>query len=66
MGLFDKAKAMVSENTDKVADAVDKGKDMVNEKTEGKYADKLEKADQMIDGQLNKMDESGAEQEVTE
>jgi hypothetical protein len=57
MGFLDKAKDMVAGNKDKVADAVDKGVDMVDEKTDGKYTDKLEKADEMIDGQLDKMGE---------
>ena len=51
MGLFnkrniDKAKALAEKNAAKIAKGVDKATDVVNKKTGGKYADKLEKVDQ--------------------
>ena len=56
MGLFDKfkkstdkAKDLVESQGDKVADGVDKATDLVDDKTGGKYTDKLEKVDDMAD-----------------
>ena len=51
MGLFnkrnlDKAKKLAEKNAAKIAGGVDKATDVVNKKTKGKYADKLEKVDQ--------------------
>ncbi len=56
MGLFDKfkkstdkAKDLVESQGDKIADGVDKATDLVDDKTGGKYTDKLEKVDDMAD-----------------
>ena len=55
MGLMDKIKAMISGNTDKVKEGVEKAGDMVDDKTGGKFGDKVdmaqEKASEMIDKQ---------------
>ncbi|MCB5167640.1 antitoxin [Streptomyces bambusae] len=55
MSLVDKLKGMLGQNADKAKDAVEKGGDMIDEKTGGKYADKVdmaqEKANEFIDGE---------------
>ena len=44
MSIVDKVKEMLGSNADKASDAVDKAGDMVDEKTGGKYADKVDMA----------------------
>ncbi len=55
MSIVDKVKEMLGQNTDKAKDAVDKAGDMLDQKTGGKYADKVDmaqdKAKQFIEGQ---------------
>ena len=46
MGLFDKAKDLAESNKDKIADGVDKATDVVDDKTGGKFTDKLDKVDE--------------------
>jgi antitoxin protein of toxin-antitoxin system len=43
MGLFDKARKLAEEHADKVEQAIDKVADVVDDKTGGKYADKIDK-----------------------
>lgn len=43
MGLLDKAKALLSKNADKVDTAIDKAGDLVDKKTQGKYASHVDK-----------------------
>ena len=43
MGLVDKVKDLLSKNADKVDTAIDKAGDVIDQKTQGKYADKVEK-----------------------
>ncbi|GGK58306.1 antitoxin [Nocardia camponoti] len=43
-GLFDKGKETVEQNADKITGAVDKAGDFIDEKTKGKYSDKIGKA----------------------
>ena len=43
MGLLDKAKDLLGQHEEKVEDALDKVADVVDDKTGGKYADKIEK-----------------------
>jgi len=45
MGIFDKAKSLVTKNKDQVAPGVDKATDVVDDKTGGKHTDHLEKVD---------------------
>jgi len=45
MGLFDKAKNLAKGNADKVAEGVDKATDVVDDKTDGKYSEHLDKVD---------------------
>lgn len=52
MGLLDKrninkAKRLAEKNAAKIAKGVDKATDTVNKKTKGKYADKLQKVDEV-------------------
>lgn len=57
MGLLDKVKGLLMGNADKVKDGLDKAADMIDEKTEGKYSDKIdmaqEKAGDIIDQQAD-------------
>ncbi len=43
MGLFDKARELAGQHSDKVGDAIDKAAGMVDEKTGGRYADHIGK-----------------------
>jgi hypothetical protein len=43
MGLFDKAKKLAEEHADQVTKAIDKVAKVVDDKTGGKYADKIDK-----------------------
>ncbi|MBS1691826.1 MAG: antitoxin [Actinobacteria bacterium] len=43
MGFLDKAKDLLAQNADKVDTAIDKVGDIVDEKTQGKYADTVDK-----------------------
>lgn len=51
MGIFDKAKDFASKNPDKADMAVDKAGDMVDERTGGKYAEHIDKGQDMARGQ---------------
>jgi hypothetical protein len=42
MGLLDKVKGLLGQNSDKVEDAIDKAADAADDKTGGKYADKID------------------------
>lgn len=42
-GLFGKGKDAASKNADKINEAVDKAGDFIDQKTGGKYSDKIEK-----------------------
>lgn len=42
-GLLGKGKQVAAENSEKIGDAVDKAGDFVDDKTGGKYADKVDK-----------------------
>jgi MT0933-like antitoxin protein len=43
MGFLDKVKSLVSENADKVDTVIDKAGDIVDQKTQGKYASQIDK-----------------------
>ncbi|MGL4305013.1 MAG: antitoxin [Mycobacteriaceae bacterium] len=53
-GLADKAKAALAGNADKVGDAVDKVGDFIDSKTDGKFADKIDKVQEMAKGAIEK------------
>ncbi len=58
MGFLDKAKDLVSQNSEKVSEMKTKAADMVDEKTGGKYADKIDQAEDMMDKGIDKLEES--------
>ena len=58
MGLLDKIKGMLGGNVDKVKEGVDKAGDMVDEKTGGKFSDKIDMAEEKI-GEI--LDDSAAD-----
>jgi MT0933-like antitoxin protein len=43
MGFMDKVKGLLSQNSDKVDAAIDKAGDFVDDKTQGKYSDAVDK-----------------------
>ncbi len=42
MGLFDKAKELAEEHPDQVNEGLEKAKDLIGEKTDGKYDDQID------------------------
>ncbi len=50
MGLLDKAKGLLGQHGDKVEGAIDKVADVVDEKTGGKYSDKIDKGAEAAKG----------------
>jgi hypothetical protein len=44
MGFLDDAKKLIDENDDKVDRAIEKAGDLVDDRTDGKYADKVDQA----------------------
>ena len=48
MGMLDKAKEFIDKNDEKIDKAVEKAGDLIDEKTGGKYADKIDKAQDFI------------------
>ncbi|CDP88530.1 MULTISPECIES: antitoxin [Mycolicibacterium] len=54
MGFLDKAKDLLSQNADKVEQAIDKAGDIVDEKTQGKYSQHVDKAQEAAKNALNK------------
>lgn len=55
MGFLDKAKQMARKNSSTIDKAVDKAGDLVDKKTNGKYADKIDKAQQAAKKQARKL-----------
>lgn len=51
MGIFDKAKDLAGQHSDKVDGLVDKGGDMVDERTGGKYAGQVDQGQDFVKGQ---------------
>ncbi|MDH6577759.1 antitoxin [Kitasatospora sp. MAP5-34] len=52
MSMLDKIKSMLSGHEDTVRSGVDKAGDAVNDKTQGKYGDPVDSAEQKINDQL--------------
>jgi hypothetical protein len=54
MGFLDKAKGLIVKNAHKVEGAIDKAADVADDKTDGKYSDKIDagadKAKDIVDG----------------
>jgi uncharacterized protein YjbJ (UPF0337 family) len=55
----DKAKDLVGKNADKITETVGKVTDKIDEKTEGKYHDKLAKVDETVEKTLEKTKRDG-------
>jgi hypothetical protein len=53
MGIFDKAKDALSGQQDKVDAGVEQAGDMVDEKTEGKYAEQVDQGQEMARDKLS-------------
>lgn len=54
MGFLDKAKDLLSQNADKVEQAIDKAGDVIDEKTQGKYSGAVDKAQDAAKNAINK------------
>ncbi len=52
MSMFDKIKSMLSGHEDTVRQGVDKAGTAVDDKTQGKYSDRIDSAKQRMDEQL--------------
>ena len=62
MGIFDRAKDALSGHSEQVAAAVDKAGDFVDEKTQGKYAEQVDKGQDMARDKLTDMKADEPEQ----
>jgi nucleosome binding factor SPN SPT16 subunit len=56
MGFLDKAKDLLSKNADKVETAIDKVGDVVDDKTQGKYASTVDKVQDAAKKAVDKSD----------
>ena len=59
MGLLDKVKGMLGQHADKVDDGIDRGGDVVDERTGGKHAAHVDKAQDAAKDALRKPDGEG-------
>lgn len=50
MGFLDDAKKMADEHEDQVDAGIEKGGDLVDEKTDGKFAGQVDKGQELIEG----------------
>lgn len=48
MGIFDKAKDLASEHSDKIDQGIEKGGDLIDQKTGGKYAEHVDKGQEFV------------------
>ena len=62
MGIFDRAKDALSEHSEQVAAAIDKVGDLVDEKTEGKYTEQVDKGQDIARDKLADMNADEPEQ----
>ena len=53
MGIFDRAKDALSGHSEQVEAVVDKAGDFIDEKTEGKYAEQVDKGQQVAKEKLS-------------
>ena len=56
MGFLDKIKGLASKNADKVEMAIDKAGDIVDQKTQGKYAGQVDKVQDAAKKAVDKTD----------
>ncbi|CAJ1579986.1 antitoxin [[Mycobacterium] wendilense] len=61
MSFLDKAKDLLGKNADKVGDAIDKAGDFVDNKTGGKYAQHVDKAQDAAKDAVGKLGEQGTD-----
>jgi hypothetical protein len=54
MGFLDDAKKFVDENAEKIDGAVEKAGDVIDDKTDGKFSDKIDKAQAFIEDKTGK------------
>ncbi|WKG02549.1 antitoxin [Mycolicibacterium sp. HK-90] len=62
MGFLDKAKDLLSKNADKVDTAIDKAGDIVDQKTQGKYSQHVDKAQDAAKNAIRKDDPQAPQQ----
>jgi hypothetical protein len=62
MGIFDKAKDALSGQEDKVDAGIEKAGDMVDDRTEGKYAEQVDQGQEMGRDKLRDMTRDQPEQ----
>ena len=62
MGIFDKAKDALSGHSEQVDAGIEKAGDMVDEKTEGKYAEQVDQGQEMAKDKLSDMTTDQPEQ----
>ncbi|MCV7284647.1 antitoxin [Mycolicibacterium wolinskyi] len=62
MGFLDKVKDTLSKNADKVDSAIDKAGDIVDQKTQGKYAQHVDKAQDAAKNAIRKDDPQAPQQ----
>lgn len=62
MGFLDKVKDTLSKNADKVDSAIDKAGDIVDQKTQGKYAQHVDKAQEAAKNAIRKDDPQAPQQ----
>ena len=55
MGIFDKAKDAMSGQSEQADAGIEKAGDMVDEKTEGKYAEQVDQGQEMAKHKLSEM-----------
>src|SRR4051794_20787148 len=58
MGLMDKVKGIVSKNSEKITTGIDKAGDVIDKKTGGKYAAKIDKAQDAAAKAVGKLDDT--------
>ncbi|HYB39260.1 MAG TPA: antitoxin [Mycobacterium sp.] len=57
MGILDKAKQLLSQNADKIDTAIDKAGEFVDDETQGKYSDTLDKVQEAAKKAVDKGDQ---------
>ena len=59
MGLLDNIKGALKGNTDKVQDGIEKAADVIDDKTDGKYSDQIDMAEEKVGDVIEGMAEDG-------
>jgi MT0933-like antitoxin protein len=59
MGFMDKVKGMLGGHADQTDKGIERGGDMLDDRTGGKYADKTDKGQEAARDALRRMDEGG-------